>query len=82
MSEPINWRELGRQTQEAGEEARRRAAAEAEREKERIRLEKQRDAINAAAAGVMEEIQGRCKKIAEQFNSGVREASLKMAVSD
>ena len=70
MSEAINWKELGKQTQEAGEEARRRAAAEAERERERIRLNKIRDAVNAAAAKVMDEIQGRCAKIAEQLQFG------------
>ena len=82
MSEPINWRELGKQTQEAGEAARRRAAAEAEEERERIRLEKLRDTINAAAATVMDEIRTQCMKIAEQFNSGIREAGLKMVLSD
>ena len=82
MSDAINWKELGKQTQEAGEEARRRAAAEAERERERIRLEKLRDTINAAAATVMDEIRTQCMKIAEQFNSGIREAGLKMVLSD
>ncbi len=82
MSEAINWKELGKRTQDAGEEARRRAAAEAERERERIRLNKARDVINAAAAKVMDEIQTRCAKIAEQFNSGIREAALKMVLSD
>jgi hypothetical protein len=82
VSDAINWKELGKQTQEAGEEARRRAAAEAERERERIRLEKLRDTINAAAATVMDEIRTQCMKIAEQFNSGIREAGLKMVLSD
>jgi hypothetical protein len=82
VSDAINWKELGKQTQEAGEEARRRAAAEAERERERIRLEKLRDTINAAAATVMDAIRTQCAKIAEQFNSGIREAGLKMVLSD
>lgn len=83
MSDPINWRELGRKTQEAAtNEVRSRAAAEEHKKQERIRIEKLKDAVNAAAAGVMTEVRTQCGKIADQFNSAIREPSLKMAISD
>jgi hypothetical protein len=83
VSDPINWRELGRKTQEAASnEARIRAAAEEQKKQERIRIQQQKDAANAATAGVMTEVRAQCGKIAEQFNSAIREPGLKMTISD
>jgi hypothetical protein len=83
MSEPINWSEIGKKTQDAAKAETQRQAAEAEeKQRESLRLQKQRAAIQSAAHAAMALIFTRCQEIAAEFNRGATELDLQMTVCD